>query len=115
MHTLLLRLERLTFRTADVAIATNETFKDIAIKRGGMDPDRVFVVRSIPDLSRFKRIAPDAELKNGRKHLVGYVGIMGAQDGVDLLIEAMDDLVNRRGPRDVQCVIVGSGTELPTA
>ena len=61
----------------------------------------------------FRRVAPNEALKNGRKHLVGYVGIMGAQDGVDLLIEAMDDLVRRQKRDDVQCVIVGSGTELP--
>jgi glycosyltransferase involved in cell wall biosynthesis len=112
-HKLLLWLEKLTFKTADVGIATNETFKDIAIKRGGMSPERVFVVRSIPDLTRFKRVAPKIELKNGRKNLIGYVGIMGAQDGVDLLVEAMHDLVNTKGRRDVQCLIVGSGTELP--
>lgn len=112
-HKLLTWLERLTFKTADVSIATNDTFKDIAIKRGGMSADRVFVVRSVPDLKRFKRVGPDATLKNGRKHLVGYVGIMGAQDGVDLLIAAMDDLVNVRGRADTQCLIVGSGTELP--
>ncbi len=111
-HRLLLTLERWTFRTADVSIATNETFKDIAVRRGGMDPDRVFIVRSIPDLTRFKRVAPRLELKNGRRHLIGYVGIMGAQDGVDLLVEGMADLVNRQGRRDVQCAIVGSGTEL---
>lgn len=113
MHSLLLKLERATFRTADVAIATNETFKDIAVRRGGMDADRVFVVRSIPDMSRFKRIAPQDSLRNGRKHLIGYVGIMGAQDGVDLLIDAMSEIVNCQGRRDVQCAIVGSGTELP--
>jgi glycosyltransferase involved in cell wall biosynthesis len=112
-HRLLLWLEKLTFKTADVSIATNETFKDIAIKRGGMSPERVFIVRSIPDLTRFKRVEPRTELKNGRKHLIGYVGIMGAQDGVDLLVEAMDNLVNTRGRRDVQCAIIGSGTELP--
>jgi glycosyltransferase involved in cell wall biosynthesis len=112
-HKLLLWLEKLTFKTADVAIATNETFKDIAIKRGGMSPERVFVVRSIPDLTRFKRVEPKIALKNGRKHLIGYVGIMGAQDGVDLLVEAMHDLVNTKGRQDVQCLIVGSGTELP--
>ncbi len=111
-HKLLTWLERLTFRTADVSIATNETFKDIAVKRGGMDADRVYIVRSVPDLTRFKRVAPDADLKNGRKFLAGYVGIMGAQDGVDLLVEAMDVLVNKQGRRDVQCAIVGSGTEL---
>lgn len=112
-HKLLTWLERLTFQTADVSIATNETFKDIAIERGGMDPDRVFIVRSVPDLKRFKRVEPNLDLKNGRKFLAGYVGIMGAQDGVDLLIEAMDDLVNGKGRRDIQCAIVGSGTELP--
>lgn len=111
-HKLLMKLERWTFKTADVSIATNETFKEIAIERGGMSADDVYIVRSIPDLSKFKRVAPNMALKNGRKHLIGYVGIMGAQDGVDLLIEAMDDLVNRQGRRDVQCAIVGSGTEL---
>lgn len=112
-HKLLLWLEKLTFKTADVSIATNETFKDIAVKRGGMSPDRVYIVRSVPDLTRFKRVAPNVDLKNGRKHLIGYVGIMGAQDGVDLLVDAMDNLVNTKGRQDVQCAIVGSGTELP--
>ncbi len=111
-HTLLTKLERWTFQTADVSIATNETFKAIAVDRGGMDPDRVFVVRSIPDLSKFKRLAPDPRLKNGRKHLIGYVGIMGAQDGVDLLVKAMADLVHVQKRDDVHCAIVGSGTEL---
>lgn len=111
-HHLLLKLERWTFVTADASIATNETFKSIATTRGGMDADRVFVVRSIPDLSRFKRIEPNHDLRNGRRNVVGYVGIMGAQDGVDLLIEAMAHLVNAQGRTDTQCVIVGSGTEL---
>lgn len=113
MHRLLLWLEKLTFKSADASIATNETFKDIAIKRGGMDPSRVFIVRSIPDLSRFRRVTPNARLKNGRETLLGYVGVMGAQDGVDLLVDAMDDIVNRQGRSDVQCAIVGSGTEVP--
>ena len=51
-------------------------------------------------------------MRKGRKHVVGYVGIMGAQDGVDLLVEGMAHLVNVEGRRDTQCVIVGSGTEL---
>ncbi len=110
-HKLLLKLERLTFQTADASIATNDTFKAIAIERGGMPADRVFVVRSIPELSRFKRNEGEARLRNGRRHVIGYVGIMGAQDGVDLLIEAMAQLVNVQGRRDTQCVIVGSGTE----
>jgi len=112
-HKLLTLLERLTFRTADVSIATNETFKEIAVKRGGMANDRVFIVRSIPDVSRFRRTTPNAALRKGKQHVLGYVGIMGAQDGVDLLIEAVADLVCEKGRRDVSCVVIGSGTELP--
>ena len=111
-HKLLTMFERWTFRTADVAIATNATFKRIAIERGGMDPSRVFIVRSIPDLKRFRRVEPDAALRKGRKTLLGYVGIMGAQDGVDLLVKAMADIVHRQGRTDVQCAVIGSGTEL---
>ena len=111
-HKLLMVLERWTFKAADVSIATNGTFKKLAVERGGMDANRVFVVRSIPDVSRFKRVVPNMALRGGRKHVIGYVGIMGAQDGVDLLIEAMDDIVNVQKREDVGCVIVGSGTEL---
>jgi len=111
-HSLLGVFEKITFKVADVSIATNDTFKEIAIRRGGMDPSRVFVVSSIPDVSRFRRMESLPALKKGRKTLVGYVGIMGAQDGVDLLVEAMEDIVVKRGRRDIQCAIVGSGTEL---
>ncbi|KAB2848971.1 MAG: glycosyltransferase family 4 protein, partial [Hyphomicrobiaceae bacterium] len=79
-HRALLWLERQTFQAADAVISTNDTFKRIAVERGGKSPEDVFVVRSIPDLSRFKRVEADAGLRKGRKHLVGYVGIMGAQD-----------------------------------
>jgi glycosyltransferase involved in cell wall biosynthesis len=112
-HQLLHFFERQTFRVADVAIATNETFRDIATGRGRMDKDRVFIVRSVPDTSRFRRVTPDPALKNGRKHLVGFVGIMGAQDGVDLMVEAMNAIVHELGRNDVQALIVGTGTELP--
>ncbi|MGH1418544.1 MAG: glycosyltransferase family 4 protein [Hyphomicrobiaceae bacterium] len=111
-HSLLTKLERWTFCAADVSIATNETFKDIAVERGGMDADDVYIVRSIPDLSCFQRTQPNNALKHGRKHLLGYIGIMGAQDGVDLLVDAMAEIVYKQGRDDVHCVIVGSGTEL---
>ncbi len=110
---LLAVFERLTFKMADVSLATNETFKQIAIERGGMDRDDVYVVRSIPDVRNFYRQEPNLSLKAGRQHLLGYVGIMGKQDGVDLLIKAMDHIVNTKGRRDIQCAIVGSGTEVP--
>ncbi len=110
-YRLLRFFERLTFATADVSLATNVPFRDIAKSRGNMRDDDVFIVRSTPNLKRMYRVEPNKELFNGRKHVVGYIGIMGSQDGVDLLLEAMRDLVFDRGQTDAQCVIVGDGPE----
>ncbi len=112
VHAALRWLERMTFRLADVSIATNETFKRLAVERGGMDPERVWVVKSYPRIERFRRTAPDPELAAGNGSVVGYVGIMGSQDGVDHLVRAMAEL-KARGRDDVTCVIVGEGPELP--
>jgi len=111
-HRLLCRLERWTFRTADVAIATNESYRQIAMQRGGMPSDRVFVVRSGPDLSRLRPVPPDPALKRGRRFLVGYVGVMGRQEGIDLLLAAVRRIVHELGRADVHFGLVGGGTEL---
>lgn len=73
----------------------------------------MLIVRSTPDLSQFERREPWPALRNGRRIVAGYVGVMGAQDGVDNLIHAMADIVHRRSRDDIQCVLVGRGTEVP--
>jgi len=103
-------VEKLTFRTADVSIATNESYRRIALTRGGMDPDKVFVVRSGPSLERMKIQKSDERLKQGRKFLVGYVGVMGKQEGIDLLLQSVAHLVKQR--QDVHFALVGGGTSL---
>jgi glycosyltransferase involved in cell wall biosynthesis len=110
LHRVMLQLERWTFATADLSIATNESYRRIALDRGRMIPGRVFVVRSGPSLERMKIVPPDPALKNGRRHLVGYVGVMGRQEGIDLLLEAVRHLVQRLGREDVQFILVGNGT-----
>jgi glycosyltransferase involved in cell wall biosynthesis len=104
--------ERLTFRSADASIATNETFRDIAIARGGMSPERVTVVKSYPEITKFRRGVADPGLAALNRYVVGYVGIMGAQDGVETLVRAMSVLRRQRGRDDVHCVIIGDGPEL---
>jgi len=106
-------VERMTFMTASVSIATNESYRDIAISRGRMDPEKVFVVRSGPDLDRVRLLPPNPALKNGRKYLVGYVGVMGEQEGIDYLLRAVRILVEERGRQDIHFGLVGGGTELP--
>ena len=111
-YRIMLLWERFTFLTADFSIATNESYKKIAIERGGMPPDKVHVVRSGPDLNRVKPMPPNTKLKNGRTYLVGYVGVMGKQEGLDLLLQGISYMVHDYKRKDVQFVLVGDGTEL---
>ncbi len=111
-YRLLVNFERWTYRTADVSIATNHSYRRIAIERGGMEPDRVFIVRSGPKLERMKLLPPAEALKHGRRYLVGYVGVMGQQEGIRYLLEAARYIVNEMGRTDVHFGLVGSGPEL---
>jgi glycosyltransferase involved in cell wall biosynthesis len=105
--------ERWTFRTADVSIATNESYREVAMERGGMSRERTFVVRSCPDLARIRILPPQPELKEGRRHLVVYLGVMAHQDGLDILLESIALLTKLRNCDDTLFVLIGSGPELP--
>jgi glycosyltransferase involved in cell wall biosynthesis len=109
---LLRAAERASFALADVSIATNESYRAIALQRGRMRPERVFVVRSGPNLSRIRRRPPDPLLKKGRRYLVAYVGVIGEPEGIDLLLRAALHIARDRGRDDVRFVIMGSGPRL---
>ena len=112
LYRLVCLAERLTFRTATVSIATNESYREIAIRRGRMRSERVFVVRSCPDLRKIQ-IGPAApRLKRGKPFLVVYLGTMGPQEGVDLLLESIEHIIKRRNRRDAHYVLIGGGTDL---
>lgn len=111
-YRLMLLAERMTFRCADVSIATNESYRRIAIERGGMSPRRVHVVRSGPMLERLRIVPPVPALKQGRRFLVGYVGVMGRQEGIDLLLKAADHIVHVLKRDDIHFGLVGGGTSL---
>ncbi|MFF0585005.1 glycosyltransferase family 4 protein [Streptomyces sp. NPDC003781] len=102
-------LERLTYRTADIVLATNESYKDVAVRRGGRHPDDVFVVRSAPATDRFQPVPAEPGLKRGKPHLLCYLGVMGPQDGVDYALRALAKLRDEVGRSDWHAVFVGSG------
>ncbi|HEY7550440.1 MAG TPA: glycosyltransferase family 4 protein [Hyphomicrobiaceae bacterium] len=104
--------EWLTFKTARVVISTNDSYRAIAMTRGGRLPDDVFVVRSGPDLARVKAREPNPSWRRGRRYLAGYVGVMGQQEGIDLLLEAAAHAVHKLGRQDVQFCLVGGGPSL---
>ena len=109
---LLILLERWTFRVADYAITTSESFRGLAIERGGMRADRVFVVRTGPDLNRVHNYPPDERWKAGRRFMVAYVGVIGNQDGLDLLVEVAQYISQTLQREDIQFVIIGDGSDL---
>ena len=109
---LLCLFEWLTFKAADVVMSTNQSYRRIAMTRGGKRGEDVFVVRSGPDLSRVRAVSPDPSLKKGRRFLVGYVGVMGEQEGIDLLLESARHLIHDKGRDDIQFVLVGGGPAL---
>ncbi|MFI0863551.1 glycosyltransferase family 4 protein [Streptomyces smyrnaeus] len=102
-------LERLTYRAADVVLATNESYRDVALRRGGRRPGDVFVVRSAPDIDRFHAVPPEPELKRGKPHLLCYLGVMGPQDGVDYALRALAKLRDEFRRTDWHAVFVGGG------
>jgi glycosyltransferase involved in cell wall biosynthesis len=105
-------LEKLTFRFADVSLATNDSYREVALKRGGMAEDRVFTVRSAPALDRFSPGSTSTRFHRGRDSLVAYVGVMGRQDGLSYLLDAARILVHERGRTDIQFTLAGSGSDL---
>jgi len=110
LHKVAVALERIPYRLADVVISTNGSYRRVALERGGMADDAVFIVRNGPDLERFRPAEPDPSWRRGRTHLLAYLGIMGPQDGLDHALEALGRL---RGMRDDwQAVFIGEGDML---
>ncbi len=103
--------EKASFRCADAVISTNESYRMLACTRGGKATNAVFVVRSAPRVNAFKRLAERPELRNGRRYLAIYVGVMGVQDGVDYLLRAIRIVTGDLAFRDVQFVLIGDGDE----
>jgi glycosyltransferase involved in cell wall biosynthesis len=107
----LLWLERMTFRTADAVICTNETYRAMAVTRGQCAVDEIVVVRSGPDLNRFVRLSADPALRGGKRFSLVYLGEMCLQDGVEHLVRAAALLRHRWGREDVHVTFIGDGPQ----
>src|SRR5262249_15051711 len=102
-------LERTTHRTADHVISTNGSYRDVAVIRSGKSASDVTVVRSGPDPERLRRGPADPELRRGRRFLAAYIGVMGPQDGVELVVRAAEVVVHEMGRDDIAFTLMGSG------
>ncbi|MHB1836296.1 MAG: glycosyltransferase family 4 protein [Solirubrobacteraceae bacterium] len=107
---LTLAAERMAIRAADTVLATNDSYRRIAVERGGKAPDSVFIVRNGPDLRTLVPVEPDPALKHGRPLLLAYLGVMAPQDGVDYALHALAALADRP---DWHAVFAGEGAARP--
>ena len=108
-HRGLLLLERETLRTADLVISTNDSYAEVAMRRGGKGSAEVTVVRTGPDDAKLSPVEPRPELRRDRTHLVTYIGVMGPQDGVDIVLRAADHVVHMLGRTDISFLLMGAG------
>jgi len=108
-YKLLRALEWTTHRTADHVISTNDSYRDVAVMRSGKSASDVTVVRTGPDPERLQRGPASPELRRGRRFLADYIGVMGPQDGVDIVVRAADVVVNQKGRDDIAFTLIGSG------
>ena len=105
--------EKQTFKTADWVIATNESYRQIAIRRGGVKPEKVVVVRSGPEIDKFKPVPVNDSWRNGKEYLVGYLGVMGPNDGMEYLLETINFIVHSLNRTDIHFILIGSGDLQP--
>lgn len=112
LYGVMLLWERMTFATASVSIATNESFRAIARRRGKMADQDVFVVRSAPRVATFTPAPGNPAYRKGARTVLGYVGVIGQQEGMDLLVLAVEHLIRKLDHRDIHVVVVGFGPQL---
>ncbi len=112
IYKILLMLEFLTYKTADKVIVTNESYRQTAISRGCLRDDKIFTVRTSPELDKFKTVSFDPGIKRGKRYMVSYLGVMGPQDGVDYFLRAIDFAVKKLKREDIMFALIGSGDSL---
>jgi glycosyltransferase involved in cell wall biosynthesis len=111
LYTVQVWLERLTYFFSDVVMATNRSYAELAVTRGGKRREDVFVVRNGPDLETFRAVHPTPALKYGKPFLVGYVGTMSVQEGLDILLDVALH-IKTMGRSDIHFTCVGGGPGL---
>jgi glycosyltransferase involved in cell wall biosynthesis len=106
-------MQRLTYRYADMIISTNESYRERASEVDSRNASKTFVVRNGPDTRRFHLHDRQPALRRGHKFLAAYIGVMAIQDGVEYVLRAVDEIVNRRGNRDILFYLIGKGDDWP--
>lgn len=112
LYRFLLIMEKLTFKTADMVISTNDSYRKIALERGKLDERNVIVVRNGPNLKNVIFKKTNAKWKNGFDYLVSYVGVIGNQEGVNNLLEAAEYIYHQQKVTNIKFIIIGTGPHL---
>lgn len=105
--------EQLACKLADQVITTNQSYKTMEIQRDHLPESRITIVRNGPELDKLPCVEADAALGARGKTVIGYIGVVGSQDGVDYLLRGLKSLLRDLNRDDFFCVVVGDGDALP--
>ncbi|MGB9690495.1 glycosyltransferase family 4 protein [Thermogutta sp.] len=104
-------LEKVMYSSADHIVAVGEGYRQKILEKVNI-PERISVVMNGVDLERFRPQPPDRELRqqwNGEgKFVCAYVGTIGMAHGLDVVLEAAEQL-RASGRDDVVFWLVGEG------
>jgi glycosyltransferase involved in cell wall biosynthesis len=112
LHHILVFFERLSARWANHVIAANDSYKRLQVARNSIPASGITVVRNGPEPWHLNEFEPDQEIRGGATNVIGYVGVMGIQDGVDYLLRALSIVTHEYDCKDWRCVLIGKGPAL---
>lgn len=101
--------ERQSYKLASSIITTNQSYKKIAVNRGGVNEKKIFVVRNGPLLSKFDLdvIKPATKIPN--EILIGYLGNMNISDGVDEILFFAKEIIINNQIENIKFILIGGG------
>jgi len=102
--------EKCSYKLADAVIVTNNSFKKIALNRGRKRPQDVFIVRNGPELNKFRKATRMMNIRNKNEILIGYLGNMNPQDGVEYLLMAAEIIIKKRKISNIKFILIGGGS-----
>lgn len=107
------RLERRTYRQADLVVCVSTTLRDMLVAQLGVPADKIMVLPNGVDTERFQSDGlPAGEVSRHNELVVGFVGFVVERQGLDELIRAVAMLRRQAVAVAVRVVIVGSGPAL---
>lgn len=100
-------VEKVNISLADYIVVTNQSYKEYLIEKYNINLNKLFIVRNAPELDNRLEILSYEKLKNGKSNLLVFFGMMGEDDGVDVILKSCSYLIKEKNFSDFYCCLIG--------